>query len=158
MLLILGLLLGLVAALAVPILLNLLPLPTWLSVVLNLSRWLILVALTVLGLASLYRYGPSREEAEWKWLTPGATAACVIWVVASIGFSIYVSNFASYNASFGSVAGVVVLLMWLWISAYIVLLGAEVNAEVEAQTRHDTTDGAREPMGSRGAEKADTVA
>ena len=155
--LIVGLLLGLMAALAVPIILGVLPLPAWLSVILNLSRWLILVAMTVFGLALLYRYGPSREKAEWTWLTPGAIAACVIWIVASIGFSIYVGNFSSYNASFGSMAGVVILLMWLWISAYIVLLGAEVNAEVEAQTGKDTTDGPDAPIGSRGAAKADTV-
>lgn len=155
--LILGLLLGLLAALAVPIALNLLPLPGWLEAVLALARWLILILMTLFGLAVLYRYGPSREKAKWGWLTPGATTACLIWIVASIGFSIYVGNFASYNKSFGSMAGVIILLMWLWLSAYIVLLGAEVNAETEAQTSVDTTDGPDQPMGSRGAEKADTV-
>ena len=97
------------------------------------------------------------DDAEWKWLTPGAIAACVIWIVASIGFSIYVTNFGNYNASFGSMAGVIILLMWLWISAFIVLLGAELNAEMEAQTSHDTTVGPDEPMGERGAAKADKL-
>ncbi len=155
--LIFGLLVGLLAALAVPIVLNFLPLPGWLEVILNLSRWLVLVVLTVLGLAVLYRYGPAREDAKWTWLTPGALVSCGVWIVASVGFSIYVSNFASYNQSFGSMAGVIILLMWLWISAYIVLLGAEINAETEAQTKADTTTGAEEPMGERAAVKADTV-
>src|SRR5690606_8657708 len=105
----------------------------------------------------LYRYGPSRDDAEWKWLTPGAIVACVIWIAASIGFSIYVRNFGSYNESFGSMAGVIILLMWLWISAFIVLLGAELNAEIEAQTSADTTVGPEEPMGVRRAEKADKL-
>lgn len=155
--LIMGLLLGLLAALAVPAVLNLISLPDWLETVLSLSRWVILALMTVCGLAVLYRYGPSRDNAELKWLSPGAIAACVIWIVASVGFSIYVSNFGSYNESFGSMAGVIILLMWLWISAFIVLLGAELNAEMEAQTSADTTVGPDELMGTRGAEKADNL-
>lgn len=155
--LILGLLLGLVAALAVPAILNIVKFPAWLETTLALSRWVILALMTVFGLAVLYRYGPSRDDAEWKWLTPGTVAACVIWISASFGFSIYVSNFGSYNESFGSMAGVIILLMWLWISAFIVLLGAELNAEIEAQTSADTTVGPQEPMGARGAEKADKL-
>lgn len=155
--LIFGLLLGLVAALAVPAILNIMSLPDWLATVLALSRWLILALMTVFGLAVIYRYGPCRDDAEWKWLSPGAIGACVIWIVASIGFAIYVRNFGSYNESFGSMAGVIILLMWLWISAFIVLLGAELNAEMEAQTSADTTVGPDEPMGTRGAEKADNL-
>ncbi|MCX7568196.1 YihY/virulence factor BrkB family protein [Sulfitobacter sp. F26169L] len=155
--LILGLILGLLAALAVPAMLNFLALPDWLETILALSRWVILALMTVVGLAVLYRYGPSRDDAEWKWLSLGAIAACVIWIAASVAFSIYVRNFGSYNESFGSMAGVIILLMWLWISAFIVLMGAELNAEVEAQTTSDTTVGPDEPMGSRGAEKADKL-
>jgi len=155
--LIVGLILGLLAALAVPAALSLITLPGWLNAALSLTRWIILALMTVFGLAVLYRYGPSRDDAEWKWLSPGAIAACCIWIVASVGFSIYVSNFGSYNESFGSMAGVIILLMWLWISAFIVLLGAELNAEMEAQTSHDTTVGPDEPMGTRGAEKADNL-
>ena len=147
--------LGLLAALAVPAILDFLTLPGWLETVLSLSRWVILALMTVGGLAVVYRYGPSRDHAEWRWLSPGAITACVIWLVASVGFSVYVSNFGSYNESFGSMAGVIILLMWLWISAYIVLLGAELNAEIEAQTTEDTTTGTDEPLGERGAEKAD---
>lgn len=155
--LIAGLLLGLIATLAVPAVLNIISLPAWLATVLALSRWIILALMTVFGLAVLYRYGPSRDDAKWKWLSPGAIVACVIWIVASIGFSIYVSNYGSYNESFGSMAGVIILLMWLWISAFIVMLGAELNAEIEAQTSTDTTVGPDEPMGTRGAEKADSL-
>lgn len=155
--LIVGLLLGLMATLAMPAVLNLIALPGWLETVLGLSRWVILALMTIFGLAAIYRYGPSRDAAEWRWLSPGAILACVIWMIASIGFSFYVSNFASYNESFGSMAGVIILLMWLWISAYIILLGAEFNAEIEAQTAEDTTVGSDEPMGSRGAAKADKL-
>lgn len=156
-LLIAGLLLGLLAALAVPVVLGWLPLPGWLDAVLSWGRWLVLALLTVAGVGVIYRYGPARENAQWKWLSPGALAACALWLVASIGFSIYVSNFGSYNETFGSMAGVIVLLMWLWLSAFIILLGAELNAEIEAQTRKDTTTGGRAPMGKRGAAKADRL-
>ena len=155
--LIVGLILGLLAALAVPAVLGIIALPDWLETLLALSRWVVLALMTVGGLAVLYRYGPSRDDAEWKWLSPGAIAACIIWIAASVGFSIYVSNFGSYNESFGSMAGVIILLMWLWISAFIVLLGAELNAEMEAQTKADTTVGLDQPMGTRGAEKADNL-
>ncbi|MAM39889.1 MAG: ribonuclease BN [Erythrobacter sp.] len=155
--LIVGLVLGLVAAVALPAILDFLPLPNWLKTVLALSQWVILAVLTVSGLAVVYRYGPSRENAEWRWLSPGAIAACIIWLIASVAFSIYVGNFGSYNESFGSMAGVIILLMWLWISAYIILLGAELNAEMEAQTAEDTTSGKDQPMGKRGAEKADRL-
>lgn len=155
--LIIGLLLGLAATLAVPAVLALVSLPGWVESVAAVSRWVLLALMTVLGLAVLYRFGPARDTARWKWMTPGAVGACVIWLLASIGFSVYVNNFASYNEAFGSMAGVIILLMWLWISAYIVLLGAEVNAETEAQTAVDSTVGPQQPMGSRGAEKADRL-
>ena len=155
--LIIGLIVGLLSTLAVPAILELISLPSWLETTLSLLRWVALAVLSVFGLGVLYRYGPARDNAEWKWLTPGAVTACVIWLAASVGFSIYVSNFGSYNESFGSMAGVIILLMWLWISAFIVLLGAELNAEIEAQTSVDTTVGPDQPMGSRAAEKADIL-
>ncbi|RKF12614.1 YihY/virulence factor BrkB family protein [Roseovarius spongiae] len=155
--LIVGLIVGLVAALAVPAALNLIALPGWLETLLGLGRWVILALMTIGGLAVLYRYGPSRDNAELKWLSPGAAVACIVWLVASVGFSVYVSNFGSYNETFGSMAGIIILLMWLWLSAFIVLMGAELNAEMEAQTATDTTVGPDEPMGSRGAEKADKL-
>ena len=87
----------------------------------------------------------------------GAVAACILWLVGSAGFAFYVGNFASYNESFGALAGVVVLLMWFWISAFIILMGAELNSEMEAQTRYDTTTGTFEKMGKRDAVKADNL-
>nr|WP_227269850.1 YihY/virulence factor BrkB family protein [Roseobacter sp. H9] len=117
--------------------------------------WIGLLCLTVFGLSVLYRYAPSRDEPEWKWASPGAMVACLIWIIASAVFAFYVGNFGSYNESFGTLAGVIVLLMWFWISAFIILLGSELNAEMEAQTRADTTRGPDEPIGSRDAVKAD---
>ncbi|MBO9431249.1 YihY/virulence factor BrkB family protein [Sulfitobacter sp. R18_1] len=151
------LLLGLAATLAVPAVVAFLALPDWVETLLTYGSWVLLAALTALALAVLYRYGPARDDAEWKWLTPGSIIACILWIVASVGFSIYVSNFGSYNESFGSMAGAIILLMWLWISAFIVLLGAEFNSEMEAQTRKDSTTGPDEPMGQRDAVKADKL-
>jgi membrane protein len=90
-----------------------------------------------------------------RWLSLGAVVATVLWVAASVGFSFYVSNFGSYGETYGSLAGVVVLLLWFWITALVVLLGAEINAEAEAQTVSDTTKGEPQPLGERGAVKAD---
>ncbi|MFG6592154.1 YihY/virulence factor BrkB family protein [Sulfitobacter sp. 1A12157] len=151
------LLLGLSATLAVPAVVAFFALPDWFETLLTYGSWVLLAALTTLALAVLYRYGPARDDAEWKWLTPGSIIACILWIVASVGFSIYVSNFGSYNESFGSMAGAIILLMWLWISAFIVLLGAEFNSEMEAQTRKDSTTGPDEPMGQRDAVKADRL-
>jgi len=157
LLLIVGLIAGLGGTLAVPAVLAFVELPGWLETVLGLARWLILGVLTLGGLAALYRWGPSREEARWKWLTPGTAVACALWLIGSVALSLYVSNFGSYNETFGSMAGVIVLLIWLWLSAYVVLLGGELNAEIEAQTTRDTTTGPDAPMGERGATKADRL-
>ncbi len=89
------------------------------------------------GLSVLYRYGPSRRVRRWRWITPGAGIACLLWIAGSVAFSYYVSNFGSYNETFGALGGVVVLLMWLWLSAFIMLLGAEFDAEIEAQAKLD---------------------
>ncbi|GAB2185998.1 YihY/virulence factor BrkB family protein [Roseibium sp. LAB1] len=156
-LIVLALMLGLISALLLPVVFGYLALPDWLERILSSVRWLLLGLLTVTGLSFVYRFGPSRTDAKWKWITPGAVIACLLWLAASYGFSVYVANFASYNRTFGSLAGVIILLMWLWISAYIVLLGAELNGEMEAQTREDSTIGPDQPMGTRGAVKADIL-
>ncbi|WP_108482830.1 YihY/virulence factor BrkB family protein [Oceaniglobus ichthyenteri] len=157
LLLILGLLIGLGATLAVPAVLAFLDMGPLVATIITAVPWIGLVFLTIFGLSALYRYGPSRDEPEWKWASAGAITGCVMWIVASAGFAFYVSNFGSYNESFGTLAGVIVLLMWFWISAFIILLGAELNAELEAQTRHDTTVGEDKPMGTREAVKADNL-
>lgn len=126
-------------------------------VLVSLLRWPLLGAGLVAGLAVLYRYGPDRDEPRWTWTAPGTLVAVVLWLVASIGFSIYTSNFGSYGETYGSLGAVVVLMLWLMISAATVIIGAEINAEAEHQTRSDTTEGAPRPMGTRDAQVADTV-
>lgn len=157
LLLVIGLLVALLATLGLPAVLAVLDFGAVFEFLMTAGLWVGLFLLTVFGLSVLYRYAPSRDEPEWKWASPGAIVACLIWVIASAGFAFYVGNFGSYNESFGTLAGVIVLLMWFWISAFIILLGAELNAEMEAQTRADTTKGPNEPMGSRDAVKADTL-
>lgn len=156
-LIIAGLLLALVVVAVLPAVVDFFRLgPVGEPVVLVLS-FVVLAALTMAGLAVLYRYGPSRDAAEWSWVSLGGLVGCALWIVASAGFAFYVSSFGSYNESFGALAGVVILLTWLWMSVFIVLIGAELNAEMEAQTRRDTTQGQDVPMGHRDAEKADTL-
>jgi membrane protein len=118
----------------------------------------LLFGFVVLALSLLYRYGPSRAEAKWRWITPGSLLAAGLWLAASLAFSFYVSNFGSYDAAYGTLGGVVVALLWFFISAYAVILGAEFNAELELQTRRDTTTELARPMGERGAFVADHVA
>lgn len=120
-------------------------------------RWLLVVTLFMAALAVLYRSSPDRDAPKLKWASVGAVVATVIWIIASVGFSLYVDNFSSYGKTYGALAGVVVLLLWLWISAYAVLLGAEINAEAEQQTVKDTTKGPEQPLGQRDAVKADSV-
>ena len=155
--LMIGLLIALMATLGLPAVLAVLELGAVFEFLMTAGLWIGLFCLTVLGLSVLYRYAPSRDEPEWKWASTGAVISCFIWVVASAGFAFYVGNFGSYNESFGTLAGVIVLLMWFWISAFVILLGAELNAEMEAQTRADTTKGPDKRMGSRDAIKADTL-
>ena len=102
-------------------------------------RWVLMAVLIILRTALVYRYGPSRATARIRWVSPGAIAATVLWIVASVAFSLYVQHFGSYDKTFGSLGAVVILLMWFYISAYVVCLGAELNAELERQTRqfHD---------------------
>lgn len=119
------------------------------------GRWPALIAVLLLGLSALYRYGPSRDEAQWAWVSPGALFAAVAWLIASVLLSWYVANFEDYNATYGTVGAVIGLLTWMWLSATIVLVGAELNSEAERQTDLDTTKGAPMPVGMRGADAAD---
>jgi membrane protein len=142
---------------ALPAALNLIGLPAGLETALRYLRWPLLAIAVMAGLAALYRYGPSREQPQWRWVSWGAVVATLLWLVASAGFSYYVSNFGSYNETYGALGAVIVLLMWLYITAYIVLIGGELNAEMEHQTAEDTTDRGGAPLGARGAYVADTV-
>jgi membrane protein len=111
----------------------------------------------IIGLAVLYRYAPDRQEPRWRWVSWGAILATLLWLLGSIAFSVYVGNFSNYNETYGSVGAVVILLLWLNLTAYVVLLGAELNAEMEHQTAQDTTTGRDQPIGHRRAYVADTV-
>jgi len=133
-------------------------LPTALQWVLGVLRFVVLAVLLVLGLAALYRYAPDRDEPKWTWVSWGSGVATVLWILASIGFSIYVNSFGNYNKTYGALAGIIILMFWLYLTAVIVLVGAELNTEMELQTAKDTTKGPQEPMGDRGGHAADHVA
>jgi membrane protein len=141
----------------VPVVLNTIGLGEIVEKLLNYLRWPLLAVAGILALAVLYRFGPSRSQPQWKWVSPGAITATVVWLLGSALFSFYVSHFASYNATYGSLGVVVILMMWFFLSVYSILLGAEVNAEMERQTVKDTTVGKPKPLGGRGAYAADTV-
>jgi membrane protein len=123
--------------------------------VLEVVRWVLVAVLVMAALAVLYRVAPDRDAPKFRWVTTGAAVATLIWLVASALFSVYVSLFGHYAKTYGALAGVVVLLLWLWITSYAILLGAEINAESEEQTVQDTTRGPDRPLGERGAVKAD---
>ena len=126
--------------------------------VIALLRWPILLVVVLGSLALLYRYGPSRDAAQWRWVTSGSAVAALLWIAVSALFSWYVSSFGKYNETYGSLGAVIGFMTWIWISTTIVLLGAELNAEMEHQTAMDTTVGGRKPLGARRARMADTVA
>jgi membrane protein len=120
-------------------------------------RWPILYVIVALALALLYRFGPSRREAKWRWLTVGSVTAALLWLIGSAAFSWYLANVADYSATYGSLGAAIGLMMWLWLSEVVLLLGAQVNAEIEHQTARDTTVGTEKPLGRRQAVMADTV-
>jgi membrane protein len=126
----------------------------WLLLVLE---WPLLIAVVMTGLAVLYRYAPDRHPPHWRWVSPGAIIATFLWLIGSIGFSVYVTHFNSYDKTYGSLGGVVVMLTWLYLSSFVALLGAIINAQSERQTQADTTIGQAKPLGSRRAHAADTV-
>ncbi|MBN9061207.1 MAG: YihY/virulence factor BrkB family protein [Rhizobiales bacterium] len=140
-----------------PILLNALALGQSIESGIALARWPLLFLGMMFSLAVLYRFGPSRRMAKWRWITPGAALASAVWLAASSGLSFYFSHFANYDAVYGSLGGLMALLIWMWMSAIVVLMGAELNSEIEHQTARDTTEGLPKPIGARGAVMADTV-
>jgi membrane protein len=148
--------LGLVAL--VPIVLDALPLGVVGRVLAQVVRWVLLIVVVVVALAVVYRIAPDRDAPRFSWVSVGAMVAALLWMIGSVGFSLYVNYFGNYNKTYGALGGVVVLMLWLYLTSYIVLLGAEINAESERQTRRDTTRGPAQPMGTRGAEAADTIA
>ncbi len=131
---------------------------TYASIAMQMLTWLLAAALCALTIGGMYRFAPNRADARWQWLSLGSVLATLLWLVATIGFGFYAANFGHYDATYGSLGAVVILLMWFYVSAYAVLLGAVINAEAERQTARDTTTGPARPMGKRGATMADTSA
>jgi membrane protein len=120
-------------------------------------RWPVMFGLIIIGLSMLFRYGPSRRPAKWRWISVGSVFAALAWLAVSLLFSWYLGNFANYNATYGALGAVVGLLMWMWLSTIVMLVGAELNSEIEHQTAQDSTVGPAKPLGARGAVMADTV-
>ncbi|MFD0916491.1 YihY/virulence factor BrkB family protein [Pseudahrensia aquimaris] len=149
---------ALFAIAAIPVLVDAMPFPTLFETLAVWLRWPLLGVLVTGLLGALYKVGPDREDAKWRWLTPGAAIACVLWLLLSGLFSFYVQSFGNFDATFGSLSVAVVMMLWLYYSTLIVALGATLNAELEHQTRRDTTDGPEKPMGERGAYVADRSA
>jgi membrane protein len=145
------------AVVVAPIVFNFMGFVTPAEQFLAVLRWPVLLVVVYAWLAMIYCYGPSREDAKWRWVTWGSVAAAVLWLAASMLFSWYVANFDSYNKTYGSLGAGVGFMIWIWLSVVIVLLGAELNAEMEHQTATDSTEGSPKPLGSRGANMADHV-
>jgi membrane protein len=141
-----------------PVALNLVGLGPAVEWLLHIARWPLMLIAIGFVLACLYRWGPSRAEAKWRWVSWGSGIAALLWLAVSLGFSWYVANFGSYNETYGSLGAVVGFMTWIWISSAVVLLGGELNAEMEHQTARDTTTGPERPIGTRDARMADTVA
>jgi len=145
------------AVVVIPVVLNFIGLSNFADLMLRIARWPAMFIAVALALALIYRYGPSREAPQWRWITWGSAAAAVLWLVASALFSLYAASFGKFNETYGSLGAVIGFMTWLWISAIVILLGAELDAEMEHQTARDTTTGSPKPMGTRGARMADTV-
>ena len=155
---ILGAVLGLAILVLLPAVISFLGLSAYTKGLVRFGAFAVLIGFVLLALSLLYRFGPSRRVARWHWVTPGSLVATVLWLVASLLFSFYVQHVASYDATYGPLGAVAGIMMWFWVTAYAVLLGAELNAELELQTAEDTTEGGPRPMGQRGAFVADHVA
>src|SRR3712207_6248998 len=155
---ILFILLAMGSVVVVPIVLKFVGLGDTTETLLSLARWPVMLVVVALFLACIYRFGPDRDRAKWRWVTWGSAVASFGWLAASAGFSYYVSNFGNYNETYGSLGAVIGFMTWIWISSTVVLVGAELDAEMEHQTARDTTEGPEKPLGARGAKMADQVA
>ncbi|TCQ27932.1 YihY/virulence factor BrkB family protein [Rhizobium sp. PP-CC-3G-465] len=140
-----------------PAVLSFLWLDRWVELLARFARWPLMLAIVCFATMMLYRYGPSRETAQLRWLTWGAAFTSIAWLGASLGFSYYIENFANYNATYGTLGALIGFMVWTWMSVIILIVGAEINAELEHQTTVDSTTGHPMPMGERGAYVADTI-
>ena len=151
------LLIALACIVALPVALNHLPSSGVTGVVLEFARWPTLLVLVAFGLTLIYRYGPSRTEPRWQWITWGSAFAAFVWLAASALFSWYSAHFGSFNKTYGSLGAVIGFMIWMWLSTIVVLIGAKLNAEIEHQTVRDSTTGRPKSLGGRGAKMADTI-
>lgn len=149
--------LAVVIVAVLPVALSYLQLASVTDVLLRVARWPVLLVLVALVIAMFYRYGPSRQKARWRWISWGSVLASLLWLGASILFSWYTTSLGSYDRTYGSLGTVIIFMTWIWISNIVILLGAELDAEVEHQTMRDSTTGRPRPLGQRGAHMADTV-
>lgn len=149
--------LALAAVVVLPVVFKFVGLDRMTELIAQVARWPALLLAVTLSLALVYRYGPSRDRPRWRWISWGSVFAALAWMVASMLFSWYAANFGKFNETYGSLGAVIGFMMWLWVSAVVILIGAEVNAEMEHQTARDTTVGHPAPLGRRGATMADTV-
>jgi membrane protein len=154
---IIGFVVVLLIAVAVPIVLDFLAVPDWLQAMVSILRWGFLWLVVVLALALVYRFAPNRNEAKWRWVTWGSAIAATLWIVGSVLFALYAGQFAGYSETYGTLGGAIVLLLWFYLTGFVVMLGAEINSELEHQTARDTTIGEPKPIGQRGAYVADTL-
>lgn len=154
---ILFVLVALGAVVVIPVVLQFIGLSDFADLMLRFARWPALFVAVALALALIYRYGASRETPRWRWITWGSALAALLWLGASGLFSWYAANFGKFNETYGSLGAAIGFMTWLWISAIVILVGAELDAEMEHQTARDTTTGSPKPMGARGARMADTV-
>jgi membrane protein len=152
-----SLMVALGAVVIAPIVFSVVGLSSLFGLAIAVLRWPLLLVLAAIALAAIYRYGPSRREARWQWLSVGSVAAALGWLLSSVLFSWYIASFGAYNATYGSLGAAVGMMMWMWISAIVILLGAQLNAEIEHQAARDSTVGVEKPLGRRGAVMADTV-
>ncbi len=132
--------------------------PSFLKIGLALLRWIILAAIIYFSLGITYKVAPDRKNPKFRWTNWGSLFATVVWLGGSLLFTLYVNNFGNYDKAYGSIAAVIILLLWFYLTGFIVILGAEINSETEHQTETDTTVGKPKPMGERGAYYADRVA
>ena len=151
------LLVALATVVVLPVALNFLGLHNATDLLLRIARWPLLTLVIILGLAVLYRYGPSRREPRWQWISVGSVVAAVAWLISSALLSWYLANFAHYDATYGSLGAGIGMMMWMWISSIVILFGAQLNSEIEHQTIRDSTVPGDKPLGARGAVMADTV-
>jgi membrane protein len=143
---------------AFPALMGKLGLPDIVITVIEWVRWLVLGLIVIFAIAAIYKFAPVRDNPKFLWVSWGAVTATILWLIASVLFSFYVKNFGDFDETYGAVAAVIIMMLWFYMTSFLILIGAEINAEMEHQTRKDTTIGEPKPMGDRDAYHADRVA